>query len=380
MKKLLLLYIPLLTLALQACGGIEDEYMYGKGLYTIDWNAAADSSSTSLIARFWNADEHFFNYGNDGLVIDFQYWPQAHAMDVLIDAYIRTNDAKYKTYFDAWYAGIKVKNGNSYWNNYYDDMEWINLTMLRLYDATKEQKYLDTSKELWGYIKAGWDETYAGGGVSWVHDKPWSKNACSNGPASIIASRIYAITKDDSDKAMAIKIYDWEKENLFNPASGAIYDNINGQTGAIGQFSLSYNQGTFVGAAYELYKMTGDVTYLNDARKAANFCISNSGMIDIGNNVLRDEGNGDGGLFKGIFMRYFVQLILDKDLDPIYKTKFTTFLNNNAETLWRKGVRKQDLLFGTSWTSAPAGTTQLTSHTSGCTLIEAKAYYEKMIK
>ena len=45
-------------------------------------------------------------------------------------------------------------------------MEWINLTMLRLYDATKEQKYLDTSKELWGYIKAGWDETYAGGGVS----------------------------------------------------------------------------------------------------------------------------------------------------------------------------------------------------------------------
>ena len=83
MKKLLL-YIPLLTLALQACGGIEDEYMYGKGLYTIDWNAAADSSSTSLIARFWNADEHFFNYGNDGLVIDFQYWPQAHGPDIKV--------------------------------------------------------------------------------------------------------------------------------------------------------------------------------------------------------------------------------------------------------------------------------------------------------
>lgn len=379
MKKLVL-YMALLALSFQSCGDIEDEYMYDKGLYKIDWNAAADSSSVSLADRFWNESGHYFNYENDALSTDFHYWPQAHAMDVIIDAYIRTNDAKYKDYFDSWYTGIKVKNGNRYWNNFYDDMEWINLTMLRLYDVTKEEKYLNTAKELWGYIKEGWDETYAGGGVSWTHDQPWSKNACSNGPASIIASRMYHITTDEADKKLALDIYEWEKSTLFNPATGAVYDNINGQTNVIGTFSLSYNQGTFIGAAYEIYKITGDVIYLNDARKAANFGISNSGMIDAGNNVLRDEGNGDGGLFKGIFMRYFVQLILENDLDPIYKKKFITFFNNNAETLWRKGVRKQDLLFGTAWTSAPAGTTQLTSHTSGCTLIEAKAYYEKMKK
>lgn len=378
--KIIILYSALLTLSLQSCGDIEDEYMYDKGLYKIDWNAAADSSSVSIGDRFWNESENYFNYENDALSTDFHYWPQAHAMDVIIDAYIRTNDAKYKAYFAPWYAGIKAKNGGRYWNNFYDDMEWINLTILRLYDVTKEEKYLDTAKELWGFIKEGWDETYAGGGISWTHDQPWSKNACSNGPASIIASRMYNITKDEADKKRAFDIYEWEKNTLFNPATGAVYDNINGQTNVIGTFSLSYNQGTFIGAAYELYKITGDIVYLNDARKAANFGISNSGMIDAGNNVLRDEGNGDGGLFKGIFMRYFVQLILEKDLDPIYKKKFITFFNNNAETLWRKGVRKQDLLFGTAWTSAPAGTTQLTSHTSGCTLMEAKAYYEKMKK
>lgn len=379
MKKLIL-YSALLTLSFQSCGDIEDEYMYDKGLYKIDWNAAADSSSVSIADRFWNESEHYFNYENDALSTYFHYWPQAHAMDVIIDAYIRTNDAKYKAYFDPWYTGIKVKNGNQYWNNFYDDMEWIALTMLRLYDVTKEEKYLDTAKELWGYIKTGWDETYAGGGVSWTHDQPWSKNACSNGPASIIASRMYNITKEEADKKWALDIYEWEKNTLFNPATGAVYDNINGQTNVIDALSLSYNQGTFIGAAYEIYKITGDIVYLNDARKAANFGISNSGMIDAGNNVLRDEGNGDGGLFKGVFMRYFVQLILEDDLDPIYKKKFITFFNNNAETLWRKGVRKQDLLFGTAWTTAPAGTTQLTSHTSGCTLLEAKAYYEKMKK
>ena len=40
-------------------------------------------------------------------------------------------------------------------------------------------------------------------------------------------------------------------------------------------------QGTFLGAAYELYKITGEESYLKDARKAANFAISNSSMIAV---------------------------------------------------------------------------------------------------
>ena len=49
MKKILFC-LPLLLLALQSCE-IEDEYMYDKGLYTIDWDAAADSSSVTLTAQ-----------------------------------------------------------------------------------------------------------------------------------------------------------------------------------------------------------------------------------------------------------------------------------------------------------------------------------------
>ena len=365
-----------------SCNNIEDKYMYNSDSYTIDWNAAADSATTSLVSRFWNTTGHYFVYTPDNWSdTNPGYWPQAHAMDVVIDAYIRTKDTKYSLLFDQWYDGIKTVNFSThqdYWNAYYDDMSWICLTMIRLYDVTKTDKYLTTAKELWGYIKSGWDETYANGGISWeYYDHKWSKNACTNGPASIIGSRMYAITKDESDKEWASKIYEWEKATLYNPATGAVYDNINGQTNELSKTTLSYNQGTFLGAAYELYKITGDITYLNDARKAAYYAISNSSMIDTGNNVLRDEGDGDGGLFKGIFMRYFVQLMLENNLDIVYKNKFETFFNNNAETLWRKGVLKQDILFGTSWTTPAVGTTQLTSHVSGCTLIEAKAYYQK---
>lgn len=65
-----------------------------------------------------------------------------------------------------------------------------------------------------------------------------SKNACSNGPASLIAARLYNINKNEEDLQWALEIYNWEREHLFNPATGAIYDNINGESGEVGSFSL----------------------------------------------------------------------------------------------------------------------------------------------
>ncbi len=372
MKKLIL--FPLILLLLQSCDDPKDVYGYDQNSYTIDWNAAADSSSMALINQFWNPTDHYFNYGSDGSLLDFHYWPNAHAMDVIIDAYVRTNDAKYKAYFDQWYAGVKVKNGNTYYNDFYDDMEWNALTMLRLYDITKDEKYLTTVKQLWADIETGWNDK-AGGGIAWVKYQLYSKNACSNGPAAIIAARLYQLTKEESYKQWALDIYDWEKNTLYNQSTGAVYDNINGDTGVIADFSLTYNQGTFIGAAVELYKITGNIVYINDAQKAANFTIIK--LIDTSNNILRDEGNGDNGLFKGIFMRYFLQLILTDGVDPSFKNKYVTFFKNNADVLWRKGSYKENLLFGTSWNNPPVGATQLTSQASACMMIEAKALFEK---
>ena len=192
--------------------------------------------------------------------------------------------------------------------------------------------------------------------------------------------RLYEVTKDNDYMDWAKKIYEWEKATLFNPATGAIYDGINGLTGELNTVTLSYNQGTFVGAAYHLFKATGDEIYLNDARKCANYTISSSNVIDTSNNILRDEGNGDGGLFKGIFMRYFRQILDEPALDQAYRKKFTTFFNNNAEVLWRNGVNKKDLLFNSSWSTPVVGTTQLTSHVSGCTMIEMRASHEAEAK
>lgn len=151
----------LLGCIISSCTKINDEYQYDDTL-DVSWSEMADQVTPVLIDKFWNNDG-YFNYGSNASDLGFQYWPNAHAMDVVIDAYERTGDAKYSAYFKKWFEGIKGKNDGSYYNVFYDDMEWNALTILRLYELTKEQVYLDAVKLLWTDILTAWNEEYAQG-------------------------------------------------------------------------------------------------------------------------------------------------------------------------------------------------------------------------
>ncbi|MGD9557528.1 MAG: glycoside hydrolase family 76 protein [Mangrovibacterium sp.] len=334
----------------------------------IDWNKAADGSSTALANLFWNPGEKRFNNNSNGDA-SWNYWPQAHALDVLTDAWLRTKDDKFKVYFDQWYAGVKARNGNTFENDFYDDMEWNALAILRVYQATGDTKFKEAALQIWEYIKTGWN-TNAGGGITWKKGMEYSKNACSNGPACILAARLYQEFGDESNKEWALKIYNWEKSTLFNPNNGMVYDNINSETGEIKKTWLfTYNQGTFIGSAVELYKIFNEKAYLNDAVLAADYTISSL----TSNSVLKSEGTGDGGLFKGIFVRYFTELIRQDRLDASAGKRYIQFIRYNAETLWTKGTTTPAVLFGPDWTVKPGSVTGLTEQLSGCMLIEAAA-------
>ncbi len=371
MKKLFIICLACVAL-LSSCEEDYNNIVVTDDRYAIDWNASADSSTTSLIANFWNTGSSYFNYNVSGT--DFHYWPQAHGLDVLLDAYARTNNADYKAYFDKWFTGVKAKNGGSFLNYFYDDMQWNALSLLRAYNATNDEKYKTASIAVWEDIKTGWNDK-GGGGIAWNKGELNSKNACSNGPACILAARLYQQFKNEEDKEWALKIYDWEKDVLFNPSNGAIFDNLNASTGVISNYISTYNQGTFIGSAVELYKITGEKTYLNDAVKAANYTINKL----TANRILNTEGNGDLALFKGIFIRYFVQLIQTPGLDSATKQRFLLFLKYNANELWYTGTNKQYVVFKSDWKSAPyfLSETELNAQLSGCMLVEAAALLEK---
>ena len=332
------------------------------------WAERADIASAALVKYFWNADKQYFNY-DSASDTTFHYWPQAHALDVLTDGYLRSAGSDILNLYARWYEGVPAANGGRFWNPYYDDMEWNGIATLRVYKETGDSRFLEAARQLWQDIIPAWNDR-GGGGMTWKKGMEWSKNACSNGPAAILAARLYGELKREEDLQWARRIYAWEKEHLFD--NGAVYDNLNGDTGEIARFCLTYNQGTFIGAAVELYRLTGDRTYIDDAVLAADYTLDH---LTVKGDILQSEGAGDGGIFKGIFVRYFTQLIREGNLPEATLARYVTFLRNNAETLWQQG--NNGGRFGPDWREKPGDPSPMTPQLSGCMLLEAMALLER---
>jgi predicted alpha-1,6-mannanase (GH76 family) len=337
----------------------------GPGQTTYDWHGIADSAQASL-NYFWSPQGNYYLASNNSS--DWgNYWPNAHALDALTDDYLRSPASFIKTRMDALIQGVKTKNGNTWINYYYDDMEWMALACLRAFNATGDAQYKIVTDSLWDDIKKGWS-TDLGGGIWWRKDNP-SKNTPSNMPAAILAARLYQLSGKPEDLQWAKQIYDWVRTVLYEPGAGLVYDNIDKNGVKNTSWKFTYNQGTFIGAALELYSITGISGYLDDATKAADYTLQ-SGQLTSGN-LLKDEGGGDGGLFKGIFVRYFTRLIVDGNLSSTVKANYAGFLKTNAESLWSKGTNKSLLLFGTAWDKAPGNSSDLTTQLSGIMLFES---------
>lgn len=341
------------------------------------WAGTADSLQNSLYDNYLGSEGTFVqnNQGNS----TFHYWPNAHVLHVLIDAYKRTGDDVYLERSKALLRGIKMKNGGTYNNVFNDDMLWLGNSAMRAYNETSDSEYKEVAEELWEIIKMSWSDDVFGGGITWKQDTPYQKNAVSNGPAAILAMRLYEVDGDEEDLEWAKKIYEWQKNTLVDPNTGLVWDNISlndqGEEVVNSDWIFTYNQGTYIGAALKLYQSTGEQQYLDDALKTARSVV-NSGRLTT-NGILRNEGQGDGGLFKGILVRYFTQLILEEDIPESDREDFVEFLEFNAKTFYNNAITRPAMFVSPNWAAAPDGGTDLTTQLSGIMLIEAAALLDE---
>lgn len=347
---------------------------------SLNWSDAADSGHVALNREFWSENELYYNQNNAGHT-GFNYWWNAHAVDVLIDGYNRTMNTAFISRLDELLDGMHKKNGNKWVNNFYDDMEWLVLSLLRAYDATGTERYKTLAETLWTEIKKGWTGV-AGGGIMWEKNAPGSKNACSNGPAMIIAARLYKLNGNPDDLAWAKKIFNWQKQYLVNPVNGTIWDGTGVKNGVITpntneSMVLTYNQGTWMGGALELYDITGDQHYLRAALRTANYVVNDRNKFSP-SGVLKGENTGDGGLFKGIFIRYLTRMILIGDLNAATKSHFIQYMVRNGRSLLAKGVRKPEFVFDPDWRKTPASAElDCSVQLSGIMLLEALQELER---
>lgn len=369
------------------------------------WFKAADSATMELLKRYWPpllsrvtakedviANWHFaqrHDYKSDP---NSNYWQQAHAMDAIVDAYNRTpatseyasQKSLWLSIYDKWFQGVPkkqwmgsenwaatkwvtayphVKTGNAggWRNEYIDDMAWMALTQIRMYESLLTDqpalaaKYLSQAKEIYDDYIWGWAWDATNKGLFWRMDvnsagvpQTLSKNACSNGPAMIIAAKLahYAANAEDKAKYLlqASEIYDWMISHLWKD-TGAIADKWTGTASTGG--ALVYNQGTFIGGSHWLFRLTGEEKYLQTAVKATDYTI-NSLQLDASNGArilhshcVSDPDNGNNSVFRAVFLRYFAEMINEKAVDNIAFGKRTGWIYNLkswADYVWTDGV------------------------------------------
>ncbi|WP_460680891.1 glycoside hydrolase family 76 protein [Mucilaginibacter koreensis] len=364
----------LTSLSLGSCLKDKPFPLYENGPKTAPVNytyaATADSLQTATYNTFISANGSYFVQNNAGNT-NYNYWPQAHTLDVFTDAFLRTKNEIYRQRMKSLLNGTRATNGNKYQNDYYDDMEWLALASLRAFEATQDNDYLTAATTLWTDIKTGVN-SQQGGGIAWRKTQLGYKNTPANAPAIIFACRLYRLQKNQADLDLAKSLYSWMKTTLVDASSGIIWDGINSAgNGQLDKNKFTYNQGVFIGAALELYNVTKDASYLNDAVKNASATIADPDITPGG--LLKSEGQGDGGLFKGILVRYMTLLIQNGDISATSRDAYVNFMKYNAQTLYSKGIARPSMMVSPDWKTLPSGSTDLTTQISGVTMMEAAA-------
>jgi predicted alpha-1,6-mannanase (GH76 family) len=271
------------------------------------------------------------------------FWQQAEMLEVAEDAYDRSPDPRLKGMLGEIYRGIVARYGERWTSNHFnDDIMWMVIADLRAYEITGNAMFRDQAK--WHFDKVytrAWSRDL-GGGLWWTTARD-SKNACVNGPAAIAAVELYAALHDASYLRKAKGLYRWEKNVLFDRASGSVADRAFREDGALAKdiTNYTYNQGTFIGAAGLLYAATNNRVYYHDAIKALGYTKAHLTV----NGVLKSEGSGrDGGGFKGIFARWATKFTRDNHI-----ADYDEWFRSNADAAWSHRNTTQTI--GEDWTS-----------------------------
>lgn len=339
------------------------------------YGPVAEAMQSSTHNLFISSSGNYYKQNNT-TSSTFHYWWNSNGLDALTDGYIRTRSATYSQRMKTLLTGIRSSNGGTYINHYYDDMEWLAISSLRAYEHTGDADYLDVANTLWTDIQTGMhpERSYA---VQWNKSQPNSFNACSNAPAVIFAARLHRLTGNAVALQRAQSIYAWQKSVLVDPVNGAVWDSYDAGTGNTNtSWIFSYNIGTWIGAALELYLITGTQSYLDDAVKTAEYAMTN--RLSSGVFFTNEMGAGDGGLFKGIFIRYFTLLARQGNIPAATKLRYENAVRSSAQALNGRGINASNLLVNPNWTTKPGTNTDYSTQLSGIMLVEAAATLDQV--
>jgi predicted alpha-1,6-mannanase (GH76 family) len=303
------------------------------------------AAHTKAFYRTTNGRAYYLKNTEENKPADF--WTEAEQMEMVLDAYERTANSQPLVMFTNLFRGFLAEHGATWRKNpYNDDIMWMVIALTRAHLLTGNPRFLSVAQANFDLCYARAASTNLGGGLWWKVDVR-SKNACVNGPGSIAAFLLGKATGKAGYFTIATNLFLWERATLFDATTGRISDNIQ-ENGRVAHFALTYNQGTFVGAANFL-------GYTNEARLAATYTMNRmcrDGYLPAGGE------DGDGGGFNGIGIRWIAKFMNERG----EQTVFEPWLQKNAEAAWQ-ARRSSDNL---SWCRWPQPTPEGQRYSWGC--------------
>jgi predicted alpha-1,6-mannanase (GH76 family) len=275
------------------------------------------------------------------------FWTRAEQMEMVLDTYERTTKPQQLVMFTNLFRGFLADHGTNWAHNQFnDDIMWMVIACTRAHLLTGNPEFLNVARTNFDLCNARAASPDLGGGLWWKVDNR-SKNACVNGPGAIAAFLLGEATGEEAYFTTANNLFLWERATLFDPTTGRVSDNIN-LSGRVNRMALTYNQGTFVGAANLL-------GYTDEARLAASFTMNE--LCKDGYLPASGE-KGDGGGFNGIAVRWIARFMKDRG----EQATFEPWLQKNAEAAWQ-ARRSSDNL---SWCRWPQPTPPDRRYSWGC--------------
>jgi predicted alpha-1,6-mannanase (GH76 family) len=276
-----------------------------------------------------------WNNPNDGLYLTTGWWNAANCVEAVIEDIYANNDTQY---LPALTNTFNLNSSGNFLNSYYDDEGWWTLSWIHAYDITGNTNFLNMAKTIFSDLTTGWDTTSTCPGGIWWNKSRGYKNAIPNELFLTAAIRLHQRTPTDgmgvgSYFYWATNEWTWFKASGMINSQNLINDGLNGCVNN-GQTTWTYNQGVILGGLTDLYKVTANASYLNQAIVIANAVMTH--LVD-GNGVLVEpcesgDCGGDGSEFKGIYQRNLAYLY-----DETHTTAYYNYLRTNSHAVWFKG-------------------------------------------
>lgn len=152
----------------------------------------------------------------------------------------------------------------------------MGLALVQAHLATGDARALDRAAWVLDRLRAG--ERDGSGGIHWIEHPAESCHTCSTAPTGELAARLHLLRGAPADLALAERTWGYLDRSLRTP--DGLYADNRRNDGTVDPAIYSYNQGTPVGLAVLLDRISGLATHRGAARLTAGAALAHFGTDD----------------------------------------------------------------------------------------------------